>query len=166
MIPATCGPSGASCCATRGPDCVTRHHRWPATPYVASLTGCLRMAPSAARASEYHSTTPLPRPSMGSKGVVVPATPPENPHWMITRGKIGFRVLPDRLVLATTSSPTPSPIPDPHWRASMEEGYGALMSNGTWELVPRPQGSNVIPGKWVFTHKLHADGALDRYKAR
>jgi hypothetical protein len=48
----------------------------------------------------------------------------------------------------------------------MEEGYGALMSNGTWELVPRPQGSNVIPVKWVFTHKLRADGALDRYKAR
>jgi hypothetical protein len=93
---------------------------------------------------------------------------------MITQGKTGFRVVPDRLVLtAVTSSPTPSPIPssaraaltDPHWRAAMEEEYGALISNGTWELVPRPQGSNVVTGKWVFTHKLRADGTLNRYKA-
>jgi hypothetical protein len=48
----------------------------------------------------------------------------------------------------------------------MEEGYGTLISNGTWELVPRPQGSNVVTGKWVFTHKLCADGTLDHYKAR
>jgi hypothetical protein len=47
----------------------------------------------------------------------------------------------------------------------MEEEYRAMISNGTWELVPRPQGSNVVIGKWVFTHKLHADGTLDRYKA-
>jgi hypothetical protein len=118
---------------------------------------------------------PLPRPSVGDQGVVVPVTPPDNPHRMITRGKTGFRVVPDRLVLtAATSSPTPSPIPsaaraalaDPHWRAAMEEEYGALISNGTWELVPRPQRSNIVTGKWVFTHKLSADGTLDRYKAR
>jgi hypothetical protein len=40
------------------------------------------------------------------------------------------------------------------------------MSNGTWNLVPRPQGSNIITGKWVFTHKFYADGTFDRYKAR
>jgi hypothetical protein len=64
---------------------------------------------------------------------------------MLTRGKTGFRVVTDRLVLtAATSSPTPFPIPsstraalvDPHWHAAMEEEYGALISNGTWELVP------------------------------
>jgi hypothetical protein len=48
----------------------------------------------------------------------------------------------------------------------MEDEYGALMSNGTWELVARPRGSNVVTGKWVFTHKLRADGSFDRYKAR
>jgi hypothetical protein len=64
--------------------------------------------------------------------------PPKNPHRMITQGKTGFRVVPDRLVLtAATSSPTPSPIPssaratlaDPHWRAAMEEEYRALISS-------------------------------------
>jgi hypothetical protein len=28
---------------------------------------------------------------------------------------------------------------------------GALMSNGTWELVPWSRDSNVVTGKWVFT---------------
>jgi hypothetical protein len=87
---------------------------------------------------------------------------------MITQGKTGFRVVPDRLVLTTaTSSPTPSPIPSSgHLCAAMEEEYRALISNGTWELVPGPHGSNVVTGKWVFTHKLRADGTLNRYKAR
>jgi hypothetical protein len=47
----------------------------------------------------------------------------------------------------------------------MEDEYGALISNGTWELVHRSQGSSVVIGKWVFTHKLRADRTLDRYKA-
>jgi hypothetical protein len=102
-------------------------------------------------------------------------TLPVKPHRMVTRDKAGFRVLPDRLVLAASTSPsTPSPIPtsvraalaDPNWRAAMEDEYEALMSNGTWELVARPRGSNVVTGKWVFTHKLRADGSFDRYKAR
>jgi hypothetical protein len=71
-----------------------------------------------------------------------------------------------------TASP-PSSIPssvramltDPNWHAAMEDEYGALMSNGTWELDFRPRGSNVITGKWIFTHKLRADGSFDRYKA-
>jgi hypothetical protein len=72
--------------------------------------------------------------------MVVPATPLENPHRMITWGKTDFRVVPDRLVLTTvTSSLTLSLIPssaravlaDPHWRAAMKEEYRALISNGT-----------------------------------
>jgi hypothetical protein len=107
--------------------------------------------------------------------VVVPVMLPENPHRMVTRTKDGFRVLSDRLILAATNmSPTPSPIAssihtalaDPNWRAAMDDEYGALMSNGTWDLVPRPQGSNVVTDKWVFTHKFRVDGTFDRYKAR
>jgi hypothetical protein len=47
----------------------------------------------------------------------------------------------------------------------MEDEYEALMSNGTWELVTRPRGSNVVIGKWVFTHKCRVDGSFDRSKA-
>jgi hypothetical protein len=42
----------------------------------------------------------------------------------------------------------------------MKDEYGALMSNGTWELVFWPRGSNVVTGKWILTHKLRADGSL------
>jgi hypothetical protein len=106
-----------------------------------------RGGPGAALSREAGATPPppLPRPSVGGQGVVVPVTPLGNPHRMITRGKTGFNVVPDRLVLTVvTSSPTSSPIPssartalaDPHWRVAMEEEYRALISNGTWERVP------------------------------
>jgi hypothetical protein len=133
--------------ATHGSSYIDRGHRRPATPYVAGITSCLRLAPSTANACEYHPPPPLRHPPVGGQGVVVPVKPPENPHRMITRDKTGFRVMPDRLILTTTtSSPTPSPIPtsaratltDPNWHAAMEDEYGALMSNEAKELVPRP----------------------------
>jgi hypothetical protein len=102
--------------------------------------GC--WSPGAALSWEAGTTPPPPlsRPSVGGQGMVVPITPPDNPHQMIKQGKTGFRVMPDRLVLTVvTSSPTPSLIPsfaraalaDPHWRAAMEEEYRALISSGT-----------------------------------
>jgi hypothetical protein len=117
-----------------------------------------RSGPRAALNREAGTTPPppLPCPFVGSQGVVGPVMPLDNPHRMITWGKTGFRVVPDHLVLtAMTSSPTPSPIPSSacaaltylHWRVAMEEEYGALISNGTWEQVPQPQGSNVVTGK-------------------
>ncbi|XP_037474724.1 xaa-Pro dipeptidase-like [Triticum dicoccoides] len=43
--------------------------------------------------------------------------------------------------------------------------YRALMENRTWRLVPRPCGTNIVTGKWLFRHKLKSDGSLERYKA-
>jgi hypothetical protein len=89
-----------------------------------------RGAPGAALSRESGTTPP---------DVVVPVTPLDNPHQMITRGKTGFKVVHDCLVLtAATSSSTPSPIPsfahavlsDPNWCAAMKDEYGALISNG------------------------------------
>jgi hypothetical protein len=90
------------------------------------------------------------------------------------RVKRGFRIPADKLSLSATSSSTLSPVPtsvratltDPSWRRAMEEEYDALIANNTWELVPRPVGSNVVTGKWIFKHKFNSDGTLKRYKAR
>ena len=87
---------------------------------------------------------------------------------MATRGKSGFRQ--PAAYTATVLSPVPksyrSALADPNWRAAMEEEYGALLSNNTWDLVPRPLSANVVTSKWIFHHKFHADGSLNRYKAR
>jgi hypothetical protein len=48
----------------------------------------------------------------------------------------------------------------------MADEYKALMDNGTWRLIPRPLGANVVTGKWIYKHKFHSDGSLARHKAR
>ncbi|GJR05344.1 ribonuclease H-like domain-containing protein [Tanacetum coccineum] len=48
----------------------------------------------------------------------------------------------------------------------MYDEYNALVKNGTWLLVPRPAGVNMVRFMWLFKHKFHADGTLSRYKAR
>ena len=48
----------------------------------------------------------------------------------------------------------------------MADEYKALIDNGTWRLVPRPPGANIVTGKWIFKHKFYSDGSLARHKAR
>jgi hypothetical protein len=52
------------------------------------------------------------------------------------------------------------------WYDAAQREYDGLLANGTWELVPRPQGRTPIGCKWVFKHKYDANGAIARYKAR
>jgi hypothetical protein len=47
----------------------------------------------------------------------------------------------------------------------MEEEYDVLITNNTWDLVPRPVGSNVITNKWIFKLKFNSDSTLEWYKA-
>nr|GFC27081.1 ribonuclease H-like domain-containing protein [Tanacetum cinerariifolium] len=48
----------------------------------------------------------------------------------------------------------------------MLDNYNALIKNGTWILVPKPVGVNMVRSLWLFKHKFHANGTLSRYKAR
>jgi hypothetical protein len=48
----------------------------------------------------------------------------------------------------------------------MEEEFAALIVNNTWDIVPRPIGSNVVTGKWIFKHKFNSNGSLEWYKVR
>jgi hypothetical protein len=55
---------------------------------------------------------------------------------------------------------------DKQWKKAMEEEYGALMKNDTWELTPWRKGINVVDCKWVFKLKRKSDGSIERYKTR
>ncbi|GJU16395.1 ribonuclease H-like domain-containing protein [Tanacetum coccineum] len=51
-------------------------------------------------------------------------------------------------------------------KKAMLDEYNALITNGTWVLVPHPANVNVVRSIWLFKHKFNADGSLSRYKAR
>ncbi|GJX16315.1 ribonuclease H-like domain-containing protein [Tanacetum coccineum] len=92
-------------------------------------------------------------------------------HPMVTRAKAGiFKPLERMNCHVTTTSPLPRShvhaLRDPHWKEAMLDEYNALISNGTWALVPRPANVNVVRSMWLFKHKFKADGSLSRYKAR
>ncbi|GJV72107.1 ribonuclease H-like domain-containing protein [Tanacetum coccineum] len=100
-----------------------------------------------------------------------PVNEPPRTHPMITRSQSGIVKPIDRLSLHTFSiSPIPKnpshALKDPNWRNAMYDEYNALVKNGTWLLVPRPAGVNMVRSMWLFKHKFHADGTLSRYKAR
>ncbi|XP_073361952.1 uncharacterized mitochondrial protein AtMg00820-like [Aegilops tauschii subsp. strangulata] len=57
-------------------------------------------------------------------------------------------------------------VRDPNWLAAMCDEFAALVSNRTWELMPRPPRISLISGKGVFRHKKRTDGSLDHYKVK
>nr|GEX47161.1 ribonuclease H-like domain-containing protein [Tanacetum cinerariifolium] len=89
---------------------------------------------------------------------------------MVTRSQLGI-VKPTSHISLNTFSISPIPknlhvaLKDPQWRNAMYDEYNALVKNGTWLLVPRPAGVNMVGSMWLFTHKFHADGTLSRYMA-
>lgn len=96
---------------------------------------------------------------------------PETGHPMMTRSKRGIIKPKQPLSLHTEIlSPLPSShlkaLEDPNWTAVMNEEYDAQIKKGTWDLVPRPQNTNIVRSMWLFRHKFGADGKLSRYKAR
>ena len=52
------------------------------------------------------------------------------------------------------------------WKKAMKAEYDALVANGTWDVVPRPKGMNIIGSKWVLRVKRNADGSVCKFKAR
>jgi hypothetical protein len=159
------GSSPASAPTDPGPSTSTTRFAEPTVVYHRRKT----TAPAALDVSTSHSEPPVYHS-------VAIHRDPGHAHPMVTRRAASVLRLVDRLILAADKTTTPldaSPVPssvraalaDPHWHRAMEE-YAALLANHTWDLVPRPPGTNVFTGKWLFRHKLTSAGSLDRYKAR
>ena len=81
---------------------------------------------------------------------------------------------PKKLFLVT-KHPLPSSLEPPsvtealtdsRWHDAMSSELTTLMHHNTWQLVPLPNDCNIGGCKWVFQIKRHADGFVDRFKAR
>ncbi|KAH9135323.1 hypothetical protein LEN26_006488 [Aphanomyces euteiches] len=48
----------------------------------------------------------------------------------------------------------------------MKAEIDSLIANGTWMLVPKPPGTNIVSNKWVFKIKYDSLGAVEKFKAR
>ncbi|KAL1196033.1 Retrovirus-related Pol polyprotein from transposon RE1 [Cardamine amara subsp. amara] len=55
---------------------------------------------------------------------------------------------------------------DPRWNNAMGCEIGSLEESRTWDIVDLSPGKVALNNKWVYKIKLHADGSLERYKAR
>ncbi|OWZ05617.1 putative mitochondrial protein [Phytophthora megakarya] len=52
------------------------------------------------------------------------------------------------------------------WKQAIREEIEALEQNETWCVVKTPEDAKLLHTKWVFKLKTHADGTVERYKAR
>ncbi|GJU56982.1 retrovirus-related pol polyprotein from transposon RE1 [Tanacetum coccineum] len=112
-----------------------------------------------------------------------PATAPTEPssvHQMKTRSKsrifktkhspdfvsLTSHALHDALFSLVQPKGFKSAAKHPQWMAAMHDEMEALKQNCTWTLVPRPSASNIVGSKWVYRIKYHADGSVERFKAR
>ncbi|XP_021757907.1 uncharacterized protein LOC110722943 [Chenopodium quinoa] len=93
---------------------------------------------------------------------------------MATRAKCGIFKPNPKYHQAHVTTPAISPLPknpkvamlDHNWNTAMLEEYNALTKQHTWDLVPRPDGVNIIRCMWLFKHKYRENGELERHKAR
>ena len=49
---------------------------------------------------------------------------------------------------------------------AMQEDLEQFSRNEVWDLVPRPDGTNVIGTKWAYKNKTDEKGVVTRNKAR
>ncbi|KAG8488706.1 hypothetical protein CXB51_016682 [Gossypium anomalum] len=97
-----------------------------------------------------------------------PALIPVNAYPMQTRSKSGIHKPKVFSSVLTEKEPTNilEAFQSPAWTAAAQAEYNALLSNGTWDLVPLPEGRRAVGCKWIFRIKRHADGSVARYKGQ
>ena len=79
---------------------------------------------------------------------------------------VNFALMSEILDTPPEPSSVEEALASPPWVATMQAELSCIERNGTWSLVPRPPKRKVIGVHWVFKSKYHADGSLDKHKAR
>jgi hypothetical protein len=54
----------------------------------------------------------------------------------------------------------------PLWEEAIQVELKNLKDNGTWTMVERPPGANIVNSRWVLRVKKNAAGEVKKYKAR
>ncbi|CAM8950661.1 unnamed protein product [Rhodiola kirilowii] len=88
---------------------------------------------------------------------------------MRTRGKqVNFQNLVGFACFLSTLEPKniKEAINDEYWVMAMQEELGEFQRNDVRDLVPRPDGMNIIGTKWSFTNKTDKQGTITRNKSR
>ncbi|GKB05025.1 ribonuclease H-like domain-containing protein [Tanacetum coccineum] len=89
-----------------------------------------------------------------------PATHPYD-HTVATRHCQTYRSLVSKYFLISHIPKNPSDaLKDPQWRNAMYDEYNALVKNGTWLLVPRPAGVNMVRRSVWPIHQLDVKNAF------
>ncbi|KAJ9540986.1 LOW QUALITY PROTEIN: hypothetical protein OSB04_027492 [Centaurea solstitialis] len=137
-------------------------------------------SPPPAAGPSASSPQPPPAESSGTTSSSASSAEPSQPlapaatsgHPMTTRSRTGSLKPKQIFNLSVTSDISPIPrstaqaMCDPHWRAAMDAEMAAILSNYTWDLVPKPSDANIVGNRWLFRHKFDSNGCLERYKAR
>lgn len=118
-------------------------------------------------------TTAVPPPLPEPPTQPAPAALEAPRHPMATRSKSGI-VKAKQILSLSAQTLNPSPLPkshlqalkDKYWNPSMTTEYGAIIKSGTYDLVPRPPGANVIRSMWLHKHKYDANGVFKKHKSR
>ena len=134
--------------------------------------------------------TPVLSPSMSSSrpqfvietargSILMPSSSPDTPQ-VIHLGRTG-PVLRERANLKRpdrfANAVLPNEVPDSYkqaikssacseWKRAMDEEMQSHQSNGTWELVEKPDDAHLLDSRWVYRIKFQPNGSIDRYKAR
>ncbi|KAJ9566121.1 hypothetical protein OSB04_002087 [Centaurea solstitialis] len=122
-------------------------------------------------ASVSSSQPPLVEPSGTSSSPSASSAEPSQPpapattsgHPMTTRSRTGSLKPKQIFNLSVTSDISPIPrspaqaMCDPHWRAAMDAEMAAILSNYTWDLVPKPSDANIVGNRWLFRHKFDSN---------
>ncbi|GJT36048.1 ribonuclease H-like domain-containing protein [Tanacetum coccineum] len=164
-------PSPTHTSPTQSPQAQPQSPHHPLTPRTPATHQQIPVHPLS---STHEPTTPSSTPNThitSPAATVYGNAPTTNTHHMVTRAKAGIlKPLARMNCHATTTSPIPRSylhaLRDPNWHKAMVDEYNALISNGTWALVPRLANVNIVRSMWLFKHKFNADGSLSRYKAR
>lgn len=53
-------------------------------------------------------------------------------------------------------------LTDEIWINDMQEELGQLKRNEVWDLLPRPEGTNIIGTKWIYKNKFDEKGNVIR----